>query len=576
MDWLLERAAACGIEAEYIDGLGRPRCADPRVVARLLTVMGDERELAARSIARSIVIRGGGQRRVDVALPDGTPLRWEIVSDGVIAAGTAVTPDFTLPRDLPQGVLSLQVTPNDAAREEALVIVSPQRCFQGAARARMWGIAVQLYAVRSRRNWGHGDFTDLADLVDRAAALGAAAVGLNPLHHLFEDRPAEPSPYFPSSRLFLNPLYIDLDVVPEIAGAARAELEPSIARLRDADMIDYAAVAAAKLSALRSAHQNFRASGSRERREGFERFRQERGAILAKFAAFEFLRRKLGVSWPEWPPAWRRPDSPAVADLRETHAGELGYFEFVQWLAHEQLERCRARARERGLSIGLYLDVAVGVRPDGFDAWCDQSAILPAMSVGAPPDLLNRAGQDWGLAAFNPGALEEQGFEPYRCMLHASMRYAGAIRLDHVLGLNRLFVVPAGGSPADGLYIRYPLEALLAVTARASVETGCIVIGEDLGTVPKGFRDTMRDWGLWGYQVMLFERSGGGGFLPAGCYREDALVSFATHDLPTFKGWWQARDLAARRALGLAAGETRRQRQAARRALRGALRMSAR
>jgi len=156
------------------------------------------------------------------------------------------------------------------------------------------------------------------------------------------------------------------------------------------------------------------------------------------------------------------------------------------------------------------------------------------------------------------------------------MRYAGAIRLDHVLGLNRLFVVPAGGSPADGLYIRYPLEALLAVTARASVETGCIVIGEDLGTVPKGFRDTMRDWGLWGYQVMLFERSGGGGFLPAGCYREDALVSFATHDLPTFKGWWQARDLAARRALGLAAGETRRQRQAARRALRGALRMSAR
>jgi 4-alpha-glucanotransferase len=376
--------------------------------------------------------------------------------------------------------------------------------------------------------------------------------------------------------LFLNPLYIDLDAVPEFGGVTRSDLERTIARLRGADMVAYAAVAAAKLGALRSAYRNFATSGSAERRDAFERFRQERGATLAKFAAFEFLRRKLGIPWPQWPLPWRRPDGPAVADLQKTHASELGYFAFVQWLAHEQLERCQARARARGLSIGLYLDVAVGVRPDGFDAWCDQDAILPEMSVGAPPDLLNSAGQDWGLAAFNPAALEASGFEPYRRMLQQSMRYAGAIRIDHVLGLNRLFLVPAEASPADGLYVRYPLAALLAVTALASVEAGCVVIGEDLGTVPKGFRSTMRDWGLWGYQVMLFERSRGGEFRPASRYRKDAVVTFATHDLPTFVGWWEARDLEARQRLGLKAGETRRQRQSARRALRNALPMSAR
>lgn len=578
MERLLERAAACGIETEYVDGLGRRRRADPQIVSRVLQAMTGEHESAVRRLPRSIVVRGAAEARVDVALPDGTRLRWEIVSGRELAAGSAAAPGFVLPQHLPQGLSRLRVTLNEGAGEEALLIVCPQHCFQGVASddARLWGIAVQLYAVRSARNWGHGDFSDLLKLVDHAAALGASAIGLNPLHALFDDRPTQPSPYFPSSRLFLNPLYIDLDAVPEFAGARRSDLEGTIARLRGAEMVAYAAVAEAKLAALRLAYQSFRSSCSRERRDAFERFRQERGETLAKFAAFEFLRRKLGIPWPKWPLTWRRPYGSAVAELRKTHAGELGYFEFVQWLAHEQLERCRARARERGLSIGLYLDVAVGVRPDGFDAWCDQDAILPDMRVGAPPDLLNRSGQDWGLAAFNPGALGERGFAPYRRMLQESMRYAGAIRLDHVLGLNRVFLVPTGASPADGLYVRYPLEALLAVTVLASVEAGCIVVGEDLGTVPKGFRDTMRDWGLWGYQVMLFERSRHGEFLPAGRYRKDAVVTFATHDLPTFQGWWEAHDLAARRALGLKAVETRRQRQSSRRALREALLMSAR
>jgi 4-alpha-glucanotransferase len=574
---LLERAAAWGIDADYQDGFGRRRKAKPPVVSRLLAAVAGEREHPARLLPRSIVVRGHASRHVDVAAPDGTALRWEIFSAQAIAAGKANAPCLMLPQALPAGLLRLRVTDtHSGSSEEASLIVCPPRAYQGDDQTprRMWGLAVQLYGVRSARNWGHGDFTDLLSLIDLAADLGASAIGLNPLHALFDDRPAEPSPYFPNSRLFLNPLYIDLDAVPEFPGAKRAGLVETIARLRTAEMMDYAAVAEAKLRALRLAYDHFRSHGARERRDGFERFRQAHGTTLAEFASFEVLRRKFAVPWWEWPLPWRQPDAAALDELRRTDDGGIGYAEFVQWLAHEQLDRCRARGRERGLPIGLYLDVAVGVRRDGFDAWCDQDAILPDVTIGAPTDLLNRAGQDWGLAAFNPVALEDRRFEPYRRMLQASMRYAGAVRLDHVLGLKRLFLVPAGRSPADGLYIRGPFEALLAVTTLESVATKCIVIGEDLGTVPDGFRETMFDWGLWSYQVMLFERSRQGEFCPAENYRAEALVTFATHDLPTYKGWWDGGDLAVRKALGLAAGETPRQRRTARDALRRALRLS--
>src|SRR5262249_51813550 len=275
--------------------------------------------------------------------------------------------------------------------------------------------------------------------------------------------------------------------------------------------------------------------------------------------------------WWEWPPPWRSVDEGALDDLRRTEEAELGFFEFVQWLAHDQLDRCRARARERGLAVGLYLDVAAGGRPDGFDAWCDQDAILSGMSIGAPPDALNASGQNWGLTAFNPLVLEHQRFEPFGRLLQASMRYAGAIRLDHVLGLNRLFLVPDGVSAEKGVYLRYALDALLAVTVLSSVETGCIVIGEDLGTVPENFRETLADWGLWSYQVMLFERLAGGDFCPPESYREMALVTFATHDLPTYAGWREKHDLAVKRALDVAPGETDDERQGALSALSRAL-----
>jgi 4-alpha-glucanotransferase len=243
----------------------------------------------------------------------------------------------------------------------------------------------------------------------------------------------------------------------------------------------------------------------------------------------------------------------------------------VQWLAHDQLDRCRAKARERRLPLGLYLDIAVGVRSDGFDAWCDQDAVLSGMAVGAPPDALNTAGQNWGLAGFNPAGLEERQFEPFRRMLKASMRYAGAIRLDHVLGLKRLYLIPHGVQASRGTYVRFPFEAMLAVAALSSQEYRCIVVGEDLGTIPENFRETLADWGIWTYQVMLFERSGNGAFFPPRSYRENALVSFGTHDVATFAGWRDQHDLAVKQALGMDPGETGEQRHGALDALRHAL-----
>jgi 4-alpha-glucanotransferase len=558
MDRMLERAAVCGIELRYHDGLGHLRTVEPPVLARLLDAIAPDGDgdAARRLLPRTIVRRGGVGRELRLELPDGEPLRW--------AEGTAVAPLLTLPCDLPTGMFRLRVTCAGRSDEAGLIVV-PERAYQGdeVGPKRMWSLAVQLYSVRSARNWGHGDFTDLAALIDLAADLGASAVGLNPLHALFDDRPSEPSPYFPNSRLFLDPLYIDLDAVPEFPGLRATGLEDEVVPLRATDMVDRATVTDLKMRALRLAYANFGTDVASERRAAFEQFRRTRSGTLARFACFERLRRRFATPWWQWPEPFRRLDDAAVDALRRGEAAEIGFIEFVQWLAHEQLERCVAHARARNLPIGLYLDIAVGVRRDGFDTWCDQDAIIPGMAIGAPPDMLNRAGQDWGLAAFNPVALEQQNFGPFRRILEASMQYAGAIRLDHVLGLQRLFLVPDGMTAEHGAYIRCPFEALLGVTAVASATSKCIVVGEDLGTVPENFRSTLADWGLWSYQVMLFERRADGGFAPPQAYRENALVTFATHDLPTYAGWRAEHDLAVKHALGLDPGESSDERRAA-------------
>jgi 4-alpha-glucanotransferase len=263
------------------------------------------------------------------------------------------------------------------------------------------------------------------------------------------------------------------------------------------------------------------------------------------------------VPWWEWPEQWQHPDDTRCARLRAgPDAAEIEFVEFVQWAADQQLQSCQGLATRRGMKVGLYLDVAVGVQSDGFDAWNEQVAISRHLAVGAPPDALNTVGQNWGLAGFNAAGLEVQSFEPFRDMLRASMRHAGAIRLDHVLGLKRLYLVPHGFAARDGVYVRMPFEALLAVTAQESVAHRCVVIGEDLGTVPEGFREQLAAWGIWSYLVMMFERDHHGLFQGIDHYAANALVTFNTHDLPTFAGWRSFGDLQLKRSLGIDPGES--------------------
>jgi 4-alpha-glucanotransferase len=506
----LEPAAWLGILTEYYDALGKRRVADPEALAR------------------------------------------------IVAALAPPTPDPSPPRDPSRLAPKLARAPQDEARGGRGR--SPQRCWQGASQRRDWALAVQLYGVRSRRNWGHGDFTDLSGLIDLAADLGAGSIGLNPLHALFD---ADPSPYAPNTRQFLNPRYIDVEAVPEFPGLHAAGLEGEVAALRERDLVDYDGVVAAKEKALRLAYEAFRRNGRGERVREFESFRTSRGAPLAQFACFEALRHRFGRPWSRWPAEWRSPDESSLARLRSSEQEQVGYFEFLQWIAHQQLERCRALAAERGLPIGLYLDIAVGARADGYDAWSEQDVILSTVELGAPPDMLNTAGQKWGIAGINPVALKAGGFGLYRRVLQAAMRYAGAVRLDHVMGLERQFLVPNGMSADRGLYVRSPFAALLAVTAEESVAQRSIVIGEDLGTVPENFRETVAAWGIWSYLVMIFERGEHGAFKPAQDYRENALATFSTHDLPTFAGWRSSADLAVKRALGIDPGETDDERAAA-------------
>jgi 4-alpha-glucanotransferase len=574
MDRVFERAARWGLETEYRDAFGNVRTVDPQVLARILEALAAGRDAAHRMLPRSIVIRGDESLRL--AAVEGLPLRWQIFSERKIAEGEGASPLLALPRALQNGIFRLRVTLGSSPgclAEDVCLVVCRDRAYQGGQTAprRMWALGAQLYGVRSLRNWGHGDFTDLAALLDLAADLGAAGIGLNPLHALFDDRVSDASPYAPNSRLFLNPLYIDVDAVPEFPGLQAAGLEEEVERLRTLDIVDYDGVANAKMRALELAYHAFRQAGSAERRQAFEHFRQAGGSTLLHFACFEWLRRKFGHPWWQWPHQWRRAEERTLATLRRTEAVSTGLFEFVQWVAHEQLDRCRAKGHERGLPLGLYLDIAVGVCSDGFDAWCDQDAVLAGMAVGAPPDVLNTAGQNWGLAGFNPAGLEDRQFEPFRRMLQASMRYAGAIRLDHVLGLKRLYLIPHGGQASQGAYIRFPFEAMLAVADLSSIEHGCIVVGEDLGTIPENFRETLADWGIWTYQVMLFERSGDGAFFPPESYRENALVSFGTHDVATFAGWRDQHDLAVKQALGMDPGETSEERHSALDALQRAL-----
>jgi len=550
---LFAQAKSQGIQTEFLDGQGHRRVTDAAALKIILDALPPQ--TAGPFIGGPVVVRSKRSARTELSAGTKLPARWKIVAGSkVIAEGETSTRVVAWPRDLPLGVHRLRLTDASSTVEDVPLLSAPERAFDGDF-DRCWLLAVQLYSVRSARNWGIGDFTDLEGLVELAHHLGADGVGLNPLHALFDDRPGDCSPYSPNSRLFLNALYVDPAKLPEFRqdDAARN----AQAQARAGDVVDYVAAATLKWRALRSAFGAFRLEATKGRRQEFEKFRAERGTLLSRFACFETLRHKFNKPWWEWPEPWRQPDDAKCAELRKgADAAEIEFVEFVQWSADRQLAAVKDRADRLGMKVGLYLDVAVGVQSNGFDAWNEQAAISRLLGVGAPPDPLNTAGQSWGLAGFNASGLELKSFEPYREMLRAAMRHAGAIRLDHVLGLKRLYLVPQGFSAADGVYVQMPFEALLAATAQESVANRCVVIGEDLGTVPEGFRAQIADWGIWSYLVMMFEREDHGPFKGIERYMANALVTFNTHDLSTYAGWRSFGDLETKRALGIDPGES--------------------
>lgn len=501
------------------------------------------------------------------------PLDLPLLAERRLEDGDRVRRLFTLPGTPPLGYHRLRLDCGQASAE-ATLIVAPARAHgpeEMADGQRLWGVAAQVYALRSPRDWGMGDYSDLRELAARMASLGSAAIGVNPLHALFPSRPERHSPYSPSSRVFVNVLYIDVEAVPDLADSPEAramladrDFNAGLAELRGRDKVDYVGVARHKMMALRAIYAGFRrhhlggeGGGDSDRGGAFRAFQRQGGRAAELFATFEalqerFLRQdpRLGY-WRHWPAAYRHPGAPEVAEFARTNRREVEFFWYLQWQAEVQLAAVATTCRDVGMPIGLYRDVGVGIADDGGEAWARQDLLSFGVTVGAPPDPLNLRGQDWGLAPFNPMALREAAYQPFIDILRANMRHAGALRLDHAMQLQRLYWVPRGATPEQGAYVRYPVEDLFAIVALESRRHHCLVVGEDLGTVPEGFRERMFGRGIFNYRLLVFERRVDGGFKPPGEYLGQALVAVGTHDMPSLVGYWRGSDLELRERLHL-------------------------
>ena len=458
----------------------------------------------------------------------------------------------------------------DSILGETLLALTPAGCYLPPAvrdGGRVFGPTAQLYTLRSRRNWGIGDFADLRTVVEQWAQYGAAVVGLNPLHALFPHAPERTSPYSPSSRLFLNILYLDPQQIEEFheSGAAQrlvasSAFQARLEALRRADLVDYPAVAATKMQVLELLYATFRAghleSGSPRAHE-WQEFRAREGEQLRRHALFEALQEHFHRSdpavwgWQRWPQAYHDPAGAAVAQFCRDHLERVELYEWLQWQCDRQLHGAGMRAHELGLGIGLYGDLAVSIDRGGAEAWANQDLYALAAGVGAPPDDYSPSGQNWGLPPAIPERLRTTRYAPFIATLRASMRHAGALRVDHVMGQMRLYWIPEGMPNAQGAYVHYPMHDLLGILALESVRNQCMVIGEDLGTVPDEMRHAMYEYGVLSYRLLVFERRHGGDFKAPGEYPPTALVAATTHDLPTLAGFWAGRDLQTRHELGL-------------------------
>ena len=586
---LTELARASGVATEYWDWQGNHVVVGEPTISAVLQALGvdtsDESAVTSslatvadrawrRTLPPIVVCRQGSTAWVPLHLPDGAMAEvWVVLEDGsrrevsqvdhyveprIIDGQPTGEATFELPGDLSLGWHTVNARIGQDSISAPLV-VSPSALVlssalqQGSTSA--WGLMSQLYSVRSRRSWGLGDLADLADLAAWAAAdLHADFVLVNPLHAAEPVAPMEPSPYLPTSRRFINPIYIRVEDIPEVGYLSCAEgqlLEwhaDDARTMNEADTLDRDAVWAAKVAALRTVFHQPRSS---RRERAFAAFCEREGQDLLDFSTWCVLAEKHGPSWSKWPTELQDPRSPAVDELRDQLGDLVEFHRWLQWIVDEQLATVQRQAKEAGMSIGIIHDLAVGVHPEGADAWGLADALARRVTVGAPPDEFNQLGQDWSQPPWRPDRLEELGYAPYRDMLRAVLRHAGGIRVDHIIGLFRLWWVPAGRPPSEGTYVRYDHEALIGILALEAHRAGALVIGEDLGLVEPWVRDHLRERGILGTSILWFENDAAGKPLPAEAYRELCLATLTTHDLPPTAGYLVGRHIDLRHDLGL-------------------------
>lgn len=576
---------------------GTPREVSDETLRRVLSALGvavdTEDEMAAslaegrlsewrRTLPGAVVVREGGSHSVAVHTPAGEDatvfitledggkrgLDWprvpaeELDLDGTLTARTLVR----LPLDLPLGWHRLEVKCG-GKQADTVLVVTPARLTTAAqlAQRRAWGLMAQLYSVRSSRSWGIGDLNDLADLAALSGAdHGAGFILINPLHAAEPVPPLEPSPYLPTTRRFFNPLYIRVEDVPEYAylpAAATAQVEESARALsaanRSTDLLDRDATYAAKLAAL---EQVFSIPRSIAREQQFQRFCDLEGPGLESFALWSALAEKLPAGAPEWEQI-TGPDSSYVRRNEQDLAPRVQFFKWLQWICDQQLENVQAAARSAGMSIGVVHDLAVGVHPAGADAWMLRPVLAPGVSVGAPPDMFNQQGQDWSQPPWHPQRLADAGYLPYRDMLRTVLRHAGGIRVDHILGLFRQWWIPAGSAPGEGAYVHFDHEALIGILALEAERTGAVVVGEDLGVFEPWVQEYLGERGVLGTSILWFEEAETGPRLPEE-YRQGALTTVNTHDLPPAAGYLAGEHVDLRASLGLLSRPVEEEREA--------------
>ncbi|WP_237386783.1 4-alpha-glucanotransferase [Xenorhabdus sp. Sc-CR9] len=579
---LNDLATEAGIASEYTNAYGEQQAIPTEIRHRILKAMSADTpvdrpvfHLHTSSVVPSlpkVKVLTQGQIAV-LPLSDTDNYQWQIHTEqGEIFHGCCQR-QLALPIELPLGYHTLtlitEVEQETLSQKQSVqLIVAPERCYEPKALIqdeKLWGACVQLYTLRSENNWGIGDFGDLKYMLQELAQHGGDFVGLNPLHAIYPAMPESASPYSPSSRHWLNIIYIAVNQVEDFRQNAEAQIwwhspetQSKLQQARQAEWVDYTTVMALKMDALRLAYPQFKSRPDDDIQQiDFQKFVLKGGKNLYSQATYDALHHQLYEEnnaywgWPVWPKKYREPDSEAVKAFCHSHPQEVAFFLWLQWLADTQLAECFTASQNNNMPIGIYRDLAVGVAQGGSETWCNRNIYCTKASIGAPPDILGPRGQNWGLPPMNPHELKAQSYQPFIELLRSNMSHCGALRIDHVMSLLRLWWIPQGETADKGVYVHYPVDDLLAILALESQRNHCMVIGEDLGIVPEEIVNKLRERAVYSYKVFYFERNEQGEYRSPEEYPQQAMATITTHDLPTLRGFWQARDLSLGESIGL-------------------------